>query len=87
MDQIRELLIGPHVREAEARLNALETRVSDNEARLREVETTLSRQIDALSARLEALAGESKAERLNSLEELSRGIATLGEHVRKISRS
>lgn len=87
MEQIRELLIGSHVRSLEARLAALEARISDNGLRLREIETSLSRQVDALSARLEALAAETGAHRLNSFEELSRGVAALGDQIRKIARS
>lgn len=80
MDQIRELLIGQHVRDGEARFAALE-------ARIRDVEISLSRRLDALSARLEAMAAETGAERRNTFEELSRGVAELGEHIRKISRA
>ncbi len=80
MEQIRELLIGQHVRDSTTRIAALESR-------MRDIEVTLSRRLDALSARLEAMAAETGAERRNSFDELSRGVAELGEHIRKISRS
>ena len=80
MEQIRELLLGPHVRDTEARIAMLE-------ARLKELETVLSQRLDALAARLEALAAEVHAARRNTFDELARGVADLGEHIRKISRA
>lgn len=80
MEQIRELLIGQHVRESATRMAALESR-------MRDIELSLSRRLDALSARLEAMAAEAGAERRNTFDELSRGVAELGEHIRKISRA
>ena len=50
MDQVRELLVGDAVRRMEARVTFLETRVG-------EFEMGFGRQLDALQARIEALAG------------------------------
>jgi uncharacterized protein YPO0396 len=79
MDQIRELLYGDHQRQIDARIAALE-------ARTREMEMQLTRRLDAFQARLEALAGEVSAAERSSFEELARGIAELGERVRRIPR-
>lgn len=80
MEQIRELLLGQHVRDTESRIALLE-------ARLKEIKTALSQRLDALSARLEALAAEEHAARRNTFDELARGVAELGDHIRKISRA
>lgn len=79
MDQVRELLVGDRFRTTEARLNALE-------ARARDMETELSRQIDALSVRLEALAGEVDSDRRSAFDELATDIGDLSERIRKISK-
>lgn len=79
MDQIRELLVGEHVRTSEARISALESRLSA-------LEKELSQRFDAMSARFEALAGATDADRRTSLEELARGMVDLGERVRRIAK-
>lgn len=79
MEQIRDLLFGDFQRHSDARVALLE-------ARIRELELTLHRRLDAIQARLEALAGESLAERRTSFDELARGIQDLGDRIRRIPR-
>jgi hypothetical protein len=79
MQQIRDLLFGDFQRHSDARIALLE-------ARIRELELTLNRRLDAIQARLDALAGESLAERRTAFEELARGIQDLGERIRRIPR-
>ncbi len=79
MDQIRDLLIGDHVRKTENRMAAIE-------ARLRDMETDVGRRLDALHTRMEAMAGEMTGERRSDFDELSKIIGDLGERVRSISR-
>ena len=77
MDQIRELLFGDYQRQSEARLAILE-------ARLRELELAVHHRLDAIQGRVEQLAGQSEAGQRAAFDELSRGIAELGERIRRI---
>ena len=79
MDQVREILVGDSVRRMEARLTFLESRVN-------EFEVSIGRQLDALEARIEALAGASEGERRSAFEALANSVAGLGEQIRRISR-
>lgn len=79
MDQVRELLVGDHIRSSETRLASLE-------ARVRDLETDTARRIDALSVRLEALAGEVAGEHRSAFDELARSLNDLGDRVRRISK-
>lgn len=79
MEQIRELLFGDAQRTYDARIALLE-------ARIRELEMTVHRRLDAIHARLETLAGESRAERQSTFEELARGVQDLGDRIRRIPR-
>ena len=80
MEQVRELLVGEDLRRGEARLAAMEQQIRD-------IETSLSRRLDAIAARLEALAGEVDAERRTSFDELARCVASLGDEIRRIGKS
>jgi hypothetical protein len=80
MEQIRELLIGEQQRRSTARLDTLE-------ARIKTLEEDVARRFDALMARTEALGQETTAGRRAAFEELSRGIAELGERMRNLSQS
>jgi hypothetical protein len=79
MDQIRELLVGESMRQTEARLLAIETR-------LRDLEQALGRNVDALIARIDALAGETDTTRRTAFETLSKSVLDLGEHIRRIAK-
>lgn len=79
MEQIRELLLGEHMRQHEARLAAVESR-------LRDLEGLVFRRVDALSARIEALAGETGADRRAAFDDLSRMVLDLSESIRRLSR-
>ncbi|MEL7049298.1 MAG: hypothetical protein AAFO75_10130 [Pseudomonadota bacterium] len=80
MDQIRELLIGDLVREFEQKIARLEGRVQS-------LEHDLAKRAEALNMRLEALAGEVTADRRSAFDELSKGIAELGQHIKQVSRT
>ncbi len=77
MDQIRELLFGEYQRQSEARLALLD-------ARIRELELGFHRRLDAIEQRLDQIAGNADAEHRAAFDELARGIADLGERVRRI---
>ena len=70
MEQVREILIGDSVRRMEARVAFLETR-------LNEFEVSIGRQLDALEARIEALAGAADGERRVTFDALSVSVAGL----------
>lgn len=77
MDQVRELLFGEHQRQSDARLAMLE-------ARMRELELSLLRRLEALEGRLEQIAARVETDQRATLDELGRGIADLGERVRRL---
>ncbi len=79
MEQVREILIGDSVRRMEARVTFLETR-------LNEFEVSIGRQLDALEARIEALAGAADGERRVTFDALASSVAGLSEQIRRISR-
>ncbi len=79
MEQIRELLVGEHLRVQEARLAAVESR-------LRDLEGLVFRRVDALTARLEALASETGTDRRAAFDELSHMVLDLSENIRRLSR-
>ncbi len=74
MEQVRQLLYGDHAREVSTRFMLLESRV-------RELEVGFARQIEALSARLDQLAGSTEQDRRAAFEELSRNVQELGERI------
>lgn len=80
MEQVRELLVGEDLRRSEARLLAMEHRIG-------ELEAALGQRLDALSARLDAIAGELTADRRASLDDLARCVTSLGDEIRRISKS
>ena len=79
MDQIRELLFGEVQRQSEQRITTLE-------AKIRDLEMTLNHRLDAMQARIEALASEMRGEHRSTLDELARGIADFGDRVKRIPR-
>jgi hypothetical protein len=79
MDQIRELLFGEVQRQSEQRITLLE-------AKVRDLETSLQHRLDAMLARIDALAAETRGDRRSTLDELARGITDLGERVKRIPR-
>jgi hypothetical protein len=79
MDQVRELLIGEHVRETEARIAALAHRID-------QMESTVAGQLDSLARRIEALAGETDAGRRSAFLELSRHVESLAEGIRTMAK-
>jgi DNA anti-recombination protein RmuC len=78
LEQIRDLLYGEFKREHDTRLKSLE-------AQVRELEAGLHRKLDAIQARVEAMASEHATERRTSFDELSRSIFELGDRIRRIS--
>jgi hypothetical protein len=79
MDQIRELLFGEVQRQSEQRITTLE-------AKVRDLELSLQHRLDAMQARIDALAVETRGEHRSTLDELARGIADLGDRVKRIPR-
>ena len=79
MEQVREILVGDSVRRMEARVAFLETRMND-------FEVSIGRQLDALEARIEALAGSAEGERRVTFEALAASVSSLSEQIRRISR-
>ena len=78
LEQIRDLLYGEFKRDHDARLRVLE-------AQMKELEAGLHRKLDAIQARVEAMAAEHSTERRTSFDELSRSIFELGDRIRRIS--
>lgn len=78
MEQVRELLFGEFEKQTEARVRALE-------AKVRELEVDLNRRLDAMQARLEALAGEVDGNQRTAHEEIASGLQDLAERVRRIA--
>jgi len=76
MDQVRELLFGEYQRQSEARMALME-------ARIRELELGFSRRLESIEQRMEQIAGKTDADQRAAFEELARGIADLGERVRR----
>jgi hypothetical protein len=79
MDQIRELLFGEVQRQNDLRVASLE-------AKYRELETSLNHRLDAMQARIDALAAETRGDRRQTLDELGRGLADLSDRIKRIPR-
>jgi hypothetical protein len=79
MEQVRQLLVGDHVREMEARMFAIEQR-------LRDLDGSVARKLDAVSARIDALAGQLDFDRRAAFSDLSQGILELSERIRAVSK-
>jgi hypothetical protein len=79
MEQVREILVGDSVRRMETRVAFLENRMND-------FEVSIGRQLDALEARIEALAGSAEGERRVTFEALASSVSSLSEQIRRISR-
>lgn len=80
MDQVRDLLFGEYQRKMEAHVTLLEERI-------RELETSFNRKLDAMQARIDAVAAEGDASQRSSLDEIAQGMQELGERIRKIQKS
>ena len=80
MEQIRELLVGDLLRQNQLRLDAVESR-------LNEMESEIGKQLDALYARIEALAGEVSGHQRVAFDELANSVLELSERISKIPRS
>ena len=78
LEKIRDLLYGEFKREHDTRLKSLE-------AQVKELEAGLHRKLDAIQARVDAMATEHTTERRTSFDELSRSIFELGDRIRRIS--
>lgn len=72
MEQVREILIGDAIRHLEARIVELDVNVG--------------RQVDAIQARVESLAGAAEGDRRATFEALAQSVVELGEQIRRISR-
>ncbi len=79
MEQVRELLLGEDLRKTDERLAAIE-------ARQREFEIAVTRRLDAMQARIDALAGETAGDRRTAFDELAQGLGELSQRVKNLSR-
>ena len=79
MEQVRELLLGEDLRRTDERLAALESH-------LQSLQDDVYRRLDAMQARLDALAGEVNGNQRAAFDELSKGISDLGQRVKNLSR-
>jgi len=79
MSQVRDLLIGDHVRANEARIAAIELRIRD-------LETELAQRLNVLQQRIETLASDTTVDRQTAFDELARSVADLGDKIRVIAR-
>jgi hypothetical protein len=79
MEQVRQLLVGDHVRDMEARMLALEQR-------LRELDVSVTRKLDAVAARIDTLSSQLDYDRRASFSDLSQGILELSERIRAVSK-
>lgn len=79
MEQVRQLLVGDHVRDMETRMLALEQRLQD-------VDGSVARKLDAVSARIDALASQLDYDRRAAFSELSQGVLELSERLRAVSK-
>lgn len=79
MDQVRELLFGEYRRASEARMAHME-------ARMLELEREVRGRLNAMEAKLDALASTSDRDRRRQFDELSRAIGELGTHIATIAR-
>ncbi len=80
MDEVRELLIGDHIRDTEARLAALARRIDTLEL------SAMTRQLEGFAARLEILANETDADRRAAFQELSQHVESLAESIRSLTK-
>ncbi len=80
MEQVRELLFGEFEKQTEQRVTALE-------GRIRELEVGLHRQLDAMQARIEALAGEIDSSQRTAHDEIASGLQDLAERVRRVGNT
>ncbi len=79
MDQVRQLLVGDHVRDMETKMLAFEARFQDLDA-------VIARKLDAVSARIDALASQLDYDRRAAFSELSQGVLELSERLRAVSK-
>lgn len=77
LDQVRDLLFGEYQRQTEARLAMMD-------ARIRELELAIQRRLDALEQRAEHMIAKTDGDTRAAFEELARGMADLGDRVRRI---
>lgn len=75
MDQIRDLLFGELKRDIDARMAAFDARLVD-----------LERRLAAARSELTAVRSEDETKRKAMLDDIARGVAALGDHVKQISR-
>ena len=79
MEQVRQLLVGDHQRDMDARMAALELRLQD-------LDGSMARKLDAISARIDALASQLDYDRRAAFSELSQGVLELSERLRAVSK-
>ena len=100
MTQVRDLLVGDFIKESQARMMALETRIRDLENGLgqrlsvltQQIETlgqhigTMGQHIGSMDQRIETVSVDHTVDRQAAFDELSKCILDLGDKIRAISR-
>ena len=79
MDQVRQLLVGDHVREMDARMSAIEQRLQD-------FDNSVARKLDTIAERIDALASQLDYDRRAAFSELSQGVLQLSERLRAVAK-
>lgn len=79
MLQIRDLLLGDFIRETQARMTSMETRIRD-------LETGLGQRLSELHQRIETLNSDHTVDRRAAFDDLSKCVLELADRVRIIGR-
>lgn len=79
MDQVRQLLVGDHQRDMDARMLAIEQR-------LHELDSSIARKLETVSRGIDALASQLDFDRRAAFSELSQGVLELSERIRAVSK-
>ena len=79
MDQVRQLLVGDHLRDMDTRMQAIEQRLQD-------LDSSVARKLETVSNRIDALASQLDYDRRAAFSELSQGVLELSERLRAVSK-
>lgn len=79
MEQVRQLLVGDHVREVDARMSSIEQRLHD-------LDNSVARKLDTIGERIDALASQLDYDRRAAFTELSQGVLQLSERLRAVAK-
>lgn len=80
LEKVRDLLIGDHARETEARIAELAQRIAN-------LEGLVGQELEALASRIEAASGAGDRSRRAAFDELARHVAGLADQIRSLSKA